>query len=113
MARAEALLRSGRALLHHTLGEAWDRAQAGASATLQQRADALLAATHAVACAVQAVEQIHRLAGTTGIYTRSRLERHFRDIETLRHHGVMSESRYENVGQVYLGADLEFPLVAL
>lgn len=113
VAKAEALLRSGRALLHDTLAEAWDRARAGVTATLQQRADALLAATHAVASAVQAVEQVHRLAGTSGIYTRSRLERHFRDVETLRHHGLTSETRYETFGQVKLGVDPEFPMVAL
>lgn len=113
VARAEGLVRSGRAYLHSALAEAWNRACAGETPTLQQRADSLLAATQAVSSAVQAVEQVHRLAGTTGIYTRSRLERHFRDIETLRHHGFMSESRYETFGQVYLGVEPEFALVAL
>ncbi len=113
VARAEALLRSGKALLHQSLTEAWERALAGEPATLEHRADALLAATHAVASAVHAVEHVHRLAGTTGIYTRSRLERHFRDVQTLRHHGLMSESRYETFGQMHLGVEPEFPLVAL
>jgi hypothetical protein len=43
---------------------------------------------------------------------RNRLERHFRDVHTLRHHGFVSESRYETVGQVFLGVPPEFGLVA-
>ena len=55
---------------------------------------------------------VHQLGGTTGIYESSPLERHFRDANTLRHHGFMSENRFEVVGQVYLGVPPEFPLIA-
>jgi hypothetical protein len=55
---------------------------------------------------------MHRVAGTSGIYARSRLERHFRDALTVRHHGFMCESRLETVGQIYLGLEPEFPFVA-
>jgi hypothetical protein len=43
---------------------------------------------------------------------RSSLERHFRDAQTLRHHGFMSDNRFETVGQVYCGVDPKFPMVA-
>ena len=46
---------------------------------------------------------MYGVAGTTGIYTGNPLERQFRDIEVLKHHGFASEGRYETVGQVYLG----------
>lgn len=111
LARAEGLLRSARALFYGTLEEAWQRALAGEPATLEERADALLAAVHAVSSSVEAVELVHGLAGTSGIYTRSPLERHFRDIQTIRHHGFVSESRFETVGQVYLGVEAEFGFV--
>jgi hypothetical protein len=62
--------------------------------------------------AVKAVDLVFGLAGTTGIYTRNRLERHVRDVHTLRHHGFISENRYETLGQVYLGVSPEFSLVA-
>jgi alkylation response protein AidB-like acyl-CoA dehydrogenase len=55
---------------------------------------------------------MHRVAGTTGIYAKSPLERHFRDAQTLRHHGFLSENRFEAVGQVYLGVAPEFAMVA-
>lgn len=112
LARAEAVLRSARLFFYDTLNESWERAQAGEPASLEQKADDLLAAAHAVASSVKAVDLIYSLAGTSGMYTRSRLERHFRDVQTLRHHGFIAESRYETVGQVYLGAPPEFGLVA-
>jgi alkylation response protein AidB-like acyl-CoA dehydrogenase len=112
-AQAEGLVRSGRALLHAEIAEAWRRALRSESPSLEQKADALLAATHAAAGAAQAVEIVHRLAGTTGIYRRSRLERHLRDALTLRQHGFMSENRYETAGQVHLGVGPEFAIVGL
>jgi alkylation response protein AidB-like acyl-CoA dehydrogenase len=55
---------------------------------------------------------VHRLAGTTGIYTRSPLERYFRDAHTLRNHGFASENKLESAGQVFLGLPPDFPLLA-
>ena len=75
-------------------------------------ADVQLAMTHAVQSAVQAVELMYRVAGTSGIYTRSPLERSFRDVQVLRHHAFGAETRYETVGQVYLGLPPDFPVLA-
>jgi alkylation response protein AidB-like acyl-CoA dehydrogenase len=71
-----------------------------------------LALTHAVQSAVQAVELMYRMAGTSGVYTRSPLERYFRDVQVLRHHAFGAETRYETVGQVYLGLPPDFPVLA-
>jgi len=40
------------------------------------------------------------------------VQRHFRDAQTLRHHGFTSENRFEAAGQVYLGVPPEFAMVA-
>jgi alkylation response protein AidB-like acyl-CoA dehydrogenase len=112
LARAEAVLRSARLLFYDALAEEWERAKTGVVHTLEQRADTTLAAAHAVWSAATAVDLVCRLAGTTGIYTRSPLERHLRDVQTLRHHGFVAESRYESAGQVYLGVEPEFGFVA-
>ncbi len=112
LARAEAMLRSARLLYYDTLDTAWSRTVAGEGSTLEQKADLLLAGTHAATTAAKVVDLMHRVAGTTGIYTRSPLERHFRDAQTLRHHGFLSENRFEAVGQVYLGVAPEFAMVA-
>jgi indole-3-acetate monooxygenase len=55
---------------------------------------------------------MHRMGGTNGIYERSRPDRHFRDAQTVRPHGFLSEARLETVGQVYLGLQPEFGFVA-
>src|SRR5262245_14763167 len=112
VARAEGLLRSARAFFYDALEQGWRRAVAGQPFTLEQKADLLLAGVHATHSAWNVVDLMHRSAGTSAIYTRSRLERHVRDAFTLRHHGFVSESKYETVGQVYLGVPPEFGLVA-
>jgi indole-3-acetate monooxygenase len=112
LAQAEAMLRAARLLYYDTLGAAWERTLAGAEHTLEQKADLLLAATHATTTAATVTDMMHRIAGTSGIYTRSPLERHFRDVATLRHHGFLSENRFEAVGQVYCGVAPEFAMLA-
>ena len=113
VARAEAMLRAARLFFYDTLESGYARAGRGERFTLEQKADQLLASVHAATTAAKVTDLMHRLAGTTGIYTRSPLERHFRDAQTLRHHGFLCENRFEAVGQVHLGLDPEFPMVAL
>jgi indole-3-acetate monooxygenase len=112
LARAEAMLRSARLLYYDTLVQAWDRTFAGERSTLEQKADLLLGAAHAAATASEVTDRMHRIAGTTGIYAKNSLERLFRDAQTLRHHGFMSENRFDAVGQVYLGLEPEFMMLA-
>jgi alkylation response protein AidB-like acyl-CoA dehydrogenase len=113
LAQAEAALRSARALLYDTLGEVWEGTLAGEPVALSQRADLLLATVNAASSAAHAAELMYSVAGTHGIYTRNPLERHFRDLQVLKQHGFASESRYEAVGQVYLGLSPDFPPVLL
>ena len=112
LAEAEGLLRAARLLYYDTLAATWRRTVAGEPSTLEQKADLLLAGAHAARTASKVADLMHRVAGTSGIYARSRLERHFRDAQTVRHHGFVSDSRMETVGQVYLGVRPEFPFVA-
>jgi alkylation response protein AidB-like acyl-CoA dehydrogenase len=112
LAEAEAILRAGRVLLYDTLGDTWQATLAGEKQSLTQKADVLLAMTHAVSSAVRAVELMYRVAGTSGIYMRKPLERYFRDVQVLRHHALGAETRYETVGQVYLGLPPDFPALA-
>jgi alkylation response protein AidB-like acyl-CoA dehydrogenase len=109
---AEAQLRAARLFFYETLNTTWQRALANESASLEQRADLMLAGAHAVRTAARVADLMHRMGGTNGIYERSRLERHFRDAQTVRHHGFLSEGRLETAGQVYLGVEPEFGFVA-
>jgi alkylation response protein AidB-like acyl-CoA dehydrogenase len=112
VAEAEAMMRSARLFFYDALASAWERAVAHEPFTLEHKADLMLASTWAVRSAARATDLMHRMGGTAGIYTRSRLERYFRDAQTVRHHGFVSDSRLETVGQVYLGVEPEFPFVA-
>jgi alkylation response protein AidB-like acyl-CoA dehydrogenase len=112
LAQAEAMLRSGRLLLYDTLSAAWEATVAGETLSLHHRADLLLAMTHAVRSATQAVELAYSVAGTSGFRTGSPLERYFRDTQVLKHHALAAETRYETVGQVYLGLPPDFPVLA-
>lgn len=111
LAQAEATLRSARAFFYEAMTESWERTAAGVPNTLEHRADLLVAGINATRSSAAVTDIIHRLAGTTGIYTRSPLERYFRDAHTLRHHGFVSESRLETVGQIYLGLPPDFALI--
>jgi indole-3-acetate monooxygenase len=112
LGKAEAVLRSGRLLFFETVSEAWQRCVAGEPHSLRQKADLLLAMTHAMSSAVQAVELACSIAGTTAFRATSPLERCFRDVQTMKHHVFASEARYGTFGQVYLGVPPDFPVVA-
>jgi indole-3-acetate monooxygenase len=112
LGKAEAVLRSGRLLFFDTVSEAWQRCVAGEPHSLRQKADLLLAMTHAMSSAAQAVELACSMAGTTAFRATSPLERCFRDVQTMKHHVFASEARYGTFGQVYLGVPPDFPVVA-
>jgi alkylation response protein AidB-like acyl-CoA dehydrogenase len=112
LAQAEAQLRAARLFFYDELQAVWRSALASESVTLVQRADVMLASAHAVRTSSVVTDMMHRIGGTTGIYERHPLERYFRDAMTVRHHGFLSEGRFETVGQVYLGVEPEFGFVA-
>jgi alkylation response protein AidB-like acyl-CoA dehydrogenase len=112
LGKAEAVLRSGRLLLLDTVNKAWQRCQAGEPHSLEQRADLVLAGSNAMSSAVQAVELACNIAGTTAFRATSPLERCFRDVLTMRHHVFTSEARCGTFGQIHLGVEPDFPIVA-
>jgi indole-3-acetate monooxygenase len=112
LGKAEAVLRSGRLLLLESLKDAWQRCMDGRPHSLEHKADLLLAMSHAMNSAVQAVELACSIAGTTAFRTTSPLERCFRDVQTMRHHVFACEARYGTFGQVRLAVDPDFPVVA-
>ncbi len=106
LARAEALLRSGRAFLYETLEETWQVVTTGDTLSLEQRSMLWLAATQATVAATQAVELMFSAGGSSSVYTSSPLERCLRDIRTAGQHMVVVPSNYEMVGQALLGFDM-------
>jgi alkylation response protein AidB-like acyl-CoA dehydrogenase len=105
----EAFLGAARAYLYEALREAWERACSGEFIDLAGKMKLQLASTHAVSSAARCIDLVQSVAGTTGIRQTSRFERHFRDVHTMVHHGYISPSRYESVGQLRLGVPVEWP----
>jgi indole-3-acetate monooxygenase len=104
LARAEALLRSGRAFLWDELGKMWTKAQTGRAISVQERAEVRLAAVHATQNAIQATDLMYQLGGGASLFQGGRLERCFRDIHAGGQHlAVAPLSNLEPLGRVLFG----------
>ena len=107
---AEALLRSGRALLFDVVEEMWETVLAAQPITERQRADLRLAMTHAAQSAAKATHLVCVAAGTTSIFASSPLERYARDAEVVTRHNQLQFVNYEAVGRTVLGLESNSPL---
>ena len=107
---AEALLRSGRALLFDVVEDMWETVLAARPITERQRADLRLAMTHAAQSAAAATHMVCATAGTTSIFTKSPLERYARDAEVVTRHNQLQFVNYEAVGRTVLGLESNSPL---
>jgi alkylation response protein AidB-like acyl-CoA dehydrogenase len=106
LARAEALVRSGRAFLFDEMAARWDDALAGREATMQSRALVRLAAWQATQSAIQAVDLMYACGGGTSLFEANRLERCFRDVHAAGQHvAVATQSNLELTGRVMFGLD--------
>lgn len=105
--RAEALLRSGRAFLYETVRELPYTPTYSEALNDDLRGRIRLASAHAAQSAAEAVDLMCNAAGTTAIYTNSRLERCFRDVHVAIQHAVVAPSNIEMVGQYFLGLGLQ------
>jgi alkylation response protein AidB-like acyl-CoA dehydrogenase len=110
LGKAEGVLSAARSFFYATANEAWERTLAGRASTREEKGRLMLAAVHLMQSSVEAVDHVCGAAGTSGIYTRSPLERAFRDVHTARHHGWVSETRYGTYGQIALGLEPDFPV---
>ena len=107
---AEAVLRSGRALLFDVVEEMWETVLAGDPITERLRSDLRLAMTHAAQSAARATHMVCVAAGTTSIFTTSPLERYARDAEVVTRHNQLQFVNYEAVGRTVLGLESNSPL---
>lgn len=105
---AEAMVGSARAYLHQALSDCWNKVQSGEEASLQEKAKLLLAASHVNMSCANAVDLVYSASGTTGVYKRNNISRHFTDMQVVRQHGFANENRFETAAQLILGLQPDF-----
>jgi alkylation response protein AidB-like acyl-CoA dehydrogenase len=108
--RAESLVAASRAYFFDALGGIWDTLQRGTTISSTEWSAFRLATTHTFQSCKEAVVLVYEAVGTTGIYRRSPLDRHLRDITTMAQHMLCQTKTYAACGRTLLG--LEPGLVA-
>jgi alkylation response protein AidB-like acyl-CoA dehydrogenase len=111
VARAEALVGSGRAYVREATRDAWDTVCRGERLSADQRAIYRLAIVQAMTNAVEAVDLMYSAAGATAIYTASRLDRCLRDAHTAAAHVWVAPDTYELAGRLLLGLEAGSPTI--
>lgn len=99
VAQAEGELAAARALMQVEVEAAWGSAELDDG----RRARLRLAATHAAWASTRAVDAAYHLAGGASVYSRSPLQRAFRDIHTLTQHVMVNRMSLKPVGRILLG----------
>jgi alkylation response protein AidB-like acyl-CoA dehydrogenase len=111
VSQAEALVRSARLFLFDSLEQLWRGLLATGEVTMEARAQARLAASHAVASAVQAVDVMYVAAGASAVYTSCLLERAFRDVHVITQHIGVHPRVMQTTGRVLFGLEPDTPLL--
>jgi indole-3-acetate monooxygenase len=111
VAEAEALVRSARLYLFDSVDRLWRTLLETGTAPIEMRADARMAAWHAVFSAAKAVDLMYAAAGATALYTSSPLERAFRDVHAITQHIGVHSRVMETAGRVLFGLEPDTPLL--
>ncbi len=102
LGRAEALMEGAHRYLAHTVGEVWDKLEAGDHATLEDRRQLRMAATQATFMCTEAVDKLYDAGGGTSVQGHCSLQRHFRDIHTATQHRMVGPGALQLAGNIKL-----------
>jgi len=111
VSEAEALVRSSRLYLFDSVDRLWRTLLDTGTAPIEMRADARMAAWHAVFSAAKAVDLMYAAAGASALYTSSPLERAFRDVHAISQHIGVHSRVMETAGRVLFGLEPDTPLL--
>jgi indole-3-acetate monooxygenase len=111
VSQAESLVRSARLFLYDSIEQLWTRLLASGEVTMEARAHARLAASHAVASAVQAVDLMYGAGGARSVYASCPLERAFRDVHVMTQHIGVHPRVMQTTGRVLFGLEPDTPLL--
>ncbi len=108
VAKAEARLRAARAFLFEAMDEAVAATQRDgteAPPAIVARARLRLAASHAAEESAAVTALVYQAGGGSAIYTKSPLQRQFRDAHVVTHHLMVSRTATTLAGRVLLGVE--------
>jgi alkylation response protein AidB-like acyl-CoA dehydrogenase len=88
-----------------------ERAAASGEIPVAERAALRLAASTAVASAVQAVDAAYEQGGGSSIYAESPLQRCFRDVHVVTQHMMVAPATFELVGRLRLGVPTDVTML--
>ena len=88
----------------------WMRAHDGQAPAPEASTDLYAAAFFVIDAAKSAVETLHDLSGTSGIYETSPIEKPARDLHAMLRHIVAQPFMHADVGRVKLGLEPNWPL---
>jgi alkylation response protein AidB-like acyl-CoA dehydrogenase len=108
IAEATAEVEAASAYLYTTAEALWQAALDGRDEP-GLRARLRLASSHAARASVTAVDLVHGALATSAIYTKSPLDRQFRDIHTAAAHVMIGPLTYQAAGRTLLGMEAAFP----
>lgn len=102
VAEAEAIVRSARAFVFDVTKEVWRKAQSALEITPHDVTLLRLSGAHAAHTCAHAVDLMYTAGGAASLYESSALQRHLRDINAVKQHGLMGFGIYEEVGKSLL-----------
>jgi alkylation response protein AidB-like acyl-CoA dehydrogenase len=105
VARAEGNVLAARAALRIAFQQLDADVAAGGVSPLETRARVRIAAAHAATAAAAAVDLVYEAAGAGAVYSKSPLQRHFRDVHVATQHAMVSSTSEILAGRVLLGLE--------
>ncbi len=103
--RAEAELGAARAYIYDATAAIFETVSAGDEATLEQRAAYRLAGINAFRASKSVVSRMYEAGGGSALYSKSLLDRQWRDISTITQHAFANERVYGEGGRAMMGLD--------
>ncbi len=104
---------AARSTLHQSMREAWRDAEAGVQITDERRAQFQLASCQAASLAAEAVHDVYLCSGTSGIRNEGTFQRYLREASVMTQHAFFGPARFQNVGEVLLGAPCTWGFFAI
>lgn len=107
VAIAEAKLASAWAFMKTAINDSWATAERGDPASIEQRRQLRLAATHATQTAADVTELMYKAGGGAAVYRTSPLQRTFRDAFVATQHAMVAPRTLEMHGRLRLGLETD------